>query len=149
MEMVQMMEWSETPWGNGKMMIEQAKEELQILEAQHPNRFEYLKLELKSFICLLQSQNPTMLLSNQYDNMVVCSSSTATTQASSTSKKRKKGASERKRTEPGGKIEQSKQLIQRANSDESLYSRRRDRVEVALERAQACLQKIQQFKTSF
>ncbi|KAG5529864.1 hypothetical protein RHGRI_030292 [Rhododendron griersonianum] len=43
MEMVQMMEWSETPWGNGKMMIEQAKEELQILEAQHPNRYQEKK----------------------------------------------------------------------------------------------------------
>ncbi|XP_043717886.1 craniofacial development protein 1-like [Telopea speciosissima] len=31
-------------------MIEQAKEELQILEAQHPNRFEFLKMELRNFI---------------------------------------------------------------------------------------------------
>lgn len=37
-------------------MIEKAKEELQMLETQHPNRFDYLKLELKSFISLLQSQ---------------------------------------------------------------------------------------------
>ncbi|KAI8536656.1 hypothetical protein RHMOL_Rhmol10G0274000 [Rhododendron molle] len=81
--------------------------------------------------------------------VVTCIALDVVVEASSTSKKRKKGASERKRTEPGGKIEQSKQLIQRANFDESSYSRRRDRVEVALERAQACLQKIQQFKTSF
>ncbi|KAH7850449.1 hypothetical protein Vadar_033173 [Vaccinium darrowii] len=147
--MVQM-EWSETPWGSGKMMIEQAKEELQILEAQHPNRFEYLKLELKSFITLLQSQNP-FLLSNQYNSSssVVSSSSTATTQASSTSKKRKKGSSEMLRPESGGKIDQNKRRIQRANCDDSLNGRRRDRVEVVIERAQACLHKIQQFKTSF
>lgn len=37
-------------------MIEQAKEELQILETQQPKRFNYLKLELKSFISHLESQ---------------------------------------------------------------------------------------------
>lgn len=38
-------------------ILEQAKEELQILEAQQPNRFNYLKLELKSFISFLESHS--------------------------------------------------------------------------------------------
>ncbi|KAA8530921.1 hypothetical protein F0562_005620 [Nyssa sinensis] len=78
------MELSATSWGSGMMMLEQAKEELQILEIQHPNRFDYLKLELKSFILLLQSQNLGP------NSISLPTSSTATTQASSTSKKRKK-----------------------------------------------------------
>lgn len=63
-------------------MIEQAKEELQILELEHPDRFEYLKLDLKSFI-LLESQK---LLSTKADvtpsDSIVSlpTSSTATTQ---------------------------------------------------------------------
>lgn len=38
------------------MIEEQANAELQSLQLLYPNRFEYLKLELKSFIHLLQSQ---------------------------------------------------------------------------------------------
>ncbi|XP_057492049.1 uncharacterized protein LOC130777660 [Actinidia eriantha] len=110
------------------MMIEQAKEELQILEGQHPNRFEYLKLELKSFISLHQSQNNNnMAFSPNSISLPV--SSTATTQASSSSKKRKKIVT---------CSELRKHKIPRV-----------DRVEVVLERAQACLRKIHQFKTSF
>lgn len=57
------MEWPSTSWnvfGSAKTninMIEQAKEELEILEDQHPNKFEYLKLELRSFITFLESNN--------------------------------------------------------------------------------------------
>ena len=47
------MKWS---YGKGREMEEQAKEELQMLEAQYPNHFEFLKLELKSYIFLLQSE---------------------------------------------------------------------------------------------
>lgn len=52
-------------------MLKQAKEELQMLETQYPNRFGHLKMELKSFILLLESQ--------QYSNNIP-SCSTATTQ---------------------------------------------------------------------
>lgn len=57
------MEWPSTSWnvfGSAKTninMIEQAKQELEILEDQHPNNFEYLKLELRSFISFLESNN--------------------------------------------------------------------------------------------
>ncbi|GKV20357.1 hypothetical protein SLEP1_g30494 [Rubroshorea leprosula] len=47
------MEWSPSE------MIQQAKEELELLETHHPNRFQYLKLDLKAFILLLQSQQPS------------------------------------------------------------------------------------------
>ncbi|KAK4480041.1 hypothetical protein RD792_013098 [Penstemon davidsonii] len=50
-------------WGTStNMMIEQAKEELEILEFQHPNRFQYLKMELKTFISDFESQS--LLLKN-------------------------------------------------------------------------------------
>ncbi|KAF5960822.1 hypothetical protein HYC85_002031 [Camellia sinensis] len=143
--------------GMEKKMIEQAEEELEILEAQHPNRFEYLKIELKSLIFLLHSQNITIsnnnnfnksynFLSSSSNSILLPASSTATTQASSNNKKRKKGAIEMQRTEQPAS---PKHKIQRADWEESLCSNRRDGVEVAIERAQACLLKIQQFKTSF
>ncbi|KAI8031345.1 hypothetical protein LOK49_LG01G02674 [Camellia lanceoleosa] len=146
--------------GMEKKMIEQAEEELEILEAQHPNRFEYLKIELKSLIFLLHSQNITLsnnnnnnnfnksynFLSSSSNSILLPASSTATTQASSSNKKRKKGTSEMQRTE---QPPSPKHKIQRADWEESLCSNRRDGVEVAIERAQACLLKIQQFKTSF
>jgi len=56
-------------------MIEKAKEELETLENQHPERFDYLKHELKSFISLLQSQQLVV------DPLPT--TSTATTQGSS------------------------------------------------------------------
>lgn len=40
------------------MMEEQAREELELLEAQYPNQYEYLKHELKSFIFELESKHP-------------------------------------------------------------------------------------------
>ncbi|KAL7231128.1 hypothetical protein ACSBR2_009404 [Camellia fascicularis] len=144
--------------GMEKKMIEQAEEELEILEAQHPNRFEYLKIELKSLIFLLHSQNITLsnnnnnfnksynFLSSSSNSILLPASSTATTQASSSNKKRKKRTSEMQKTE---QPPPPKQKIQRAGWDESLCSNRRDGVEVAIEKAQACLLKIQQFKTSF
>ncbi len=62
------------------MMEEQAKEELEILETQHPNRFKYLKLELESFIFLLQSQTTQLLLPENSTSTSFPTSSTATTQ---------------------------------------------------------------------
>ncbi|XP_059639738.1 uncharacterized protein LOC132282132 [Cornus florida] len=131
------MEWSSTPRGCGMVMLDQAKEELQILEAQHPNKFGYLKLELKSFIFLLESQNL-----NANSNSLP-TSSTATTQVSSTSRKRKKSTSDIQRVMEGD-IEAPKLKFHKChNLDE------RDRVDVVIEKAQACLYKIQQFKTNF
>ncbi|XP_052197513.1 uncharacterized protein LOC127804651 [Diospyros lotus] len=107
------------------MALEQALEELQLLESQHPNRFHYLKLELKSFISFLQSQTIGSIAAP-----VPPASSTASDRASSTGKKRKRCSS--------GMGIRMVQKVERAD----------DGVEVAIERARACLRKIQQFKTS-
>lgn len=45
-------------WGRNTL-IEQAKEELEILEYQHPNKFNCLKQDLKAYISELESQNQT------------------------------------------------------------------------------------------
>ncbi|XP_060192812.1 uncharacterized protein LOC132622254 [Lycium barbarum] len=111
----------------GKM--EQAKEELEILEAQHPNKFEYLKLELRSFISLLESHHSDPVPSSSY----------IATQESSSNRKRKNGSF--------GSPEEPKKKLQRA-LQESVGCTKRSRIDVVMERAQACLQKIQQFKTS-
>ncbi|RVW92426.1 uncharacterized protein LOC100853090 [Vitis vinifera] len=126
-------------------VIQQAKEELEMLEAQHPNRFHSLKLDLKSFI-FLHSQN-LFLNSNCNSNtsssspsssqcphhkMPSATSSFATTQASSnSSRKRKRGIFD---------DEESNQKFQRVDGD---------RVDVVLKRAEVCLQKIQDLKTNF
>ncbi|KAL6959727.1 hypothetical protein U1Q18_039881 [Sarracenia purpurea var. burkii] len=136
------MEWSPASWGSRKTtttsMIEQAKEELQILEAQHPNRFDYLKLDLKSFIHLLQSQHSAGAAAGATNPVLLPVSSAATTQGSSTRKKTRKGIDNGPRSHK----------IQRPDCEESFH-KGRDTVEMALQRAQACLLKIQQFKTSF
>ena len=135
------------------MALEQALEELQLLESQHPNRFHYLKLELKSFISFLQSQtigsiaapvppasstasdrgnylrsSNLFVLSGIFSSLFVLSLGERT--ASSTGKKRKRCSS--------GIGIRMVQKVGRAD----------DGVEVAIERARACLRKIQQFKTS-
>ncbi|KAL3838776.1 hypothetical protein ACJIZ3_023367 [Penstemon smallii] len=67
------------------MMIEQANEELEILEFQHPNRFQYLKMELKTFISDFESQS--LFLKN---NPISNCPSALTQESSSGIKKRKK-----------------------------------------------------------
>ncbi|XAR58098.1 hypothetical protein NMG60_11026482 [Bertholletia excelsa] len=134
------MERSPASWGSGHApttMIERAKEELEMLEAQHPKRFGYLKVELKSFISLLQSQYNLLPLS---DTNNMATSSTVGTQASSTTKKRGRGIREKREKEKKSKTE----VVSLGN-----LNQRRDRVEVVMEKAQACLVKIQLFKTSF
>lgn len=56
-------------WDNEKSwMIEeqQAKEELQMLETQYPNRFEHLK----SFLSSLQSQEQILIPETNYNTML-------------------------------------------------------------------------------
>ncbi|KAK9221019.1 hypothetical protein WN944_009443 [Citrus x changshan-huyou] len=110
-------------------MLKQAKEELQMLETQYPNRFGHLKMELKSFILLLESQ--------QYSNNIP-SCSTATTQAS-TNKKRKKGGSLTHEVI----IEE----ISKCQKVEGNF-KGRNRIDLVLEKAQSCLRKIQELKSS-
>ncbi|KAK6797786.1 hypothetical protein RDI58_005488 [Solanum bulbocastanum] len=109
--------------------MEEAKKELEILETQHPNKFEYLKLELRSFISFLESHYSDTLPSNSYVD----------TQESSSNRKRKNGSF--------GIKEEPKKKLQRVGQD-TVGCSKRSRIDVVMERAQACLQKIQRFKTS-
>ncbi|CAJ1960691.1 unnamed protein product [Sphenostylis stenocarpa] len=63
----EVMVWNE---GKGSRMEEQAKEELELLEAQYPNQHEYLKHELKSLIFQLQTKHldSEQLPENNYCN---------------------------------------------------------------------------------
>ncbi|CDP01721.1 unnamed protein product [Coffea canephora] len=141
------MEGSSSLWGYGsvsgsktKEMIEQAKEELQILEAQQPDNFNYLKDELKSFISRLESQSLPLpsagfflfFMGTSLLYIVVITESSAC-------KKRKKEDSLEDEN-----IEGPKRKSQRVAGDE-----RRNRIDLAIERARECLEKIQRFKTSF
>lgn len=118
-------------------MIEQAKEELLILETQHPSRFDHLKLELKSFISQLESQS--FVEENMLHSLPT---SAATTQASSTiRKKRKKG---------DVNFEAYRQKYFQLSGCDDAYMKRRDRnIEAVIEKAQVCLHKIKLFKTAF
>ncbi|KAJ0021141.1 hypothetical protein Pint_31110 [Pistacia integerrima] len=122
-------------------MIEQAKEELQILETLHPNRFDYLKLELKSFIFFLESQHNNNDNNNENNNLIYYpSSSTATTQASTNNRKRKKAG-----IGMGScRNEEMKNKFQRVLGE----FKRRDRIDLVLEKAQSCLRKIKELKSS-
>ncbi|XP_038878738.1 uncharacterized protein LOC120070912 [Benincasa hispida] len=136
-ETMSSLEWSKS---RKKMIEEQANAELESLQLLYPNRFEYLKLELKSFIHLLQSQSeepfpqPHTVLTSK------CSPSPSSlapdSQESSSCRKRKK-------------MEEGRNGLQReVGESESKIERRKDRVDVVLERAAVCLCKIRRFKTA-
>ncbi|KAJ4724254.1 hypothetical protein OWV82_003262 [Melia azedarach] len=114
-------------------MIEQAKEELEMLETQHPHRFGYLKMELKSFIFLLESQYNNN--NNNNNPISLPTYSTAAATQASTSRKRKKGGSE-------------SEICKMVRRNGAFKHKRRDRIDLVLEKAQSCLRKIQQLKSS-
>ncbi|KAJ9702909.1 hypothetical protein PVL29_004584 [Vitis rotundifolia] len=156
-------------------VIQQAKEELEMLEAQHPNRFHSLKLDLKSFI-FLHSQN-LFLNSN-------CNSNTSSSSPSSSQCPHHKmpSAISSSATTQGSLlllllhhhhhpsvmllIVVNLFLVYETASSNSSRKRKRgtfddeesnqkfqrvdgDRVDVVLKRAEVCLQKIQDLKTNF
>ncbi|KAK7305596.1 hypothetical protein VNO77_43502 [Canavalia gladiata] len=151
----QMMIWSNN--GKGSMMEEQAKEELKMLEAQYPNQHGFLKQELRSFIFQLQckDQEPQMLPETNH-----CSTFLAfydDTQESTSLEQRKIG-------DCGLEVALADRVVMEGKGDESSelespktvvmkhYSsgknKRKDRVDLVLERAQTCLKKIRHLKTS-
>ncbi|KAK4602339.1 hypothetical protein RGQ29_011400 [Quercus rubra] len=148
---------AEVDWNNQRskrMIEEQAKEELEILETQHPNRFEYLKLELKSFIFHIQSQSQLPLPEN-YSPSSFPTSSIATTQESTSNRKRKVGDCLCVLMEDGNESPKKKLQMGTTNimgNMKGITTNRkinnRERVDEVLERAQACLQKIQHLKAS-
>ncbi|KAL1820472.1 hypothetical protein ACET3Z_015341 [Daucus carota] len=127
------------------MVIEQAKKELEKLEINHPNSFQSLKFELRTFISQLEEEEEEKLSSPQYY------STAASTHVSWTGKKRKKGYSEDEemRDEAESKLEVCKTLYMKRSCCDDAYGKRRDMSTVAaIERARVCLQKVQQLKTT-
>ncbi|MED6118687.1 hypothetical protein PIB30_005159 [Stylosanthes scabra] len=138
-------------------MEEEALEELKKLEAQYPNQFEHLKNELRSFITQLQSDSPPQPENNNihYD-----------TQESTSLEQMKKIKSyglglaladkvmkmEGKIDEEGCELVESPRtvIVKHHHPHPSSMNKKRkvDRVDLVLERAQACLKKIRHLKTS-
>ncbi|XP_043712545.1 uncharacterized protein LOC122661264 [Telopea speciosissima] len=125
-------------------MIEQAKEELQILEAQHPNRFGFLKMELRNLIYgETDTSSPTRYYHNSFvsyrkDSITSSPNSSATTQASSNGKRRKFSEIRKPEANP----QSTKRKIRRSNHSMEM-------LDAAIERAEECLRKIKEIKTSF
>ncbi|XP_061340269.1 uncharacterized protein LOC133286816 [Gastrolobium bilobum] len=137
------------------MMEEQAKEELKMLEAQYPNQYEYLKHELRSFIFQLQSkhQDSQLLPENNHCSTLIFHD----TEESTTLEQRKRSnyglemALAERVVMGGGKIDESSELESSktvvTKHCSSRKNKRKDRVDLVLERAQTCLKKIQHLKT--
>lgn len=126
----------EMQWGRNTL-IEQAKEELEILEYQHPNKFSCLKQDLKAYISELESQNQTttsMSAATQGDRSLHLSLQTKPYLMFScnaeSSNRNKRGASRLIMPHAVGSMKR------RCNTDAVLH------------RAQQCLHKIQHFKTT-
>ncbi|XP_022933879.1 uncharacterized protein LOC111441161 isoform X1 [Cucurbita moschata] len=143
------LEWSEA---RKRMIEDQAKAELESLQLLHPNRFEYLKLELKSFIQLLQSQSQSRSeeLFHQ-PNTVEASRRRSPSTLAPDSQAESSSCRKRRKMEEGGQMKVygnglRREIAESETGDKN--GRRRDRVDVVLERAVVCLRKIQRFKTA-
>ncbi|XP_068640734.1 uncharacterized protein [Aristolochia californica] len=123
-------------------VLEQAREELEILEVQYPDRFDYLKLELKAFIS--QPGNPSQFSpflvptgeEEEEEETVSRVSTFASTQESSNRKRR--------RTVVRGSVAVNSKKSK--NGPSVCY---KDTVDIAIEKAEACLRKIREIKQSF
>ncbi|XP_057430347.1 uncharacterized protein LOC130723358 [Lotus japonicus] len=157
------MELTTIKWSNGKrnnMMEEQAKEELEILEDQYPNQYEFLKQELRTFILELQNskhQDSELLPQNNHCNtslalLLDTEESTSLEQVKKSNCGGTELALEADRDVMQGKVDESSELeslkavVKEQNS--SRKKKRKDRVDLVLERAQNCLKKLQHLKTS-
>ncbi|XP_030509446.2 uncharacterized protein LOC115724119 [Cannabis sativa] len=124
-------------------MEEEAKKELRMLEEQYPNRYECLKLELNHFISLLHSSHQAT------SQLIPTTTTTATTQESTSRRKKKKSTTtENYRSRYLVESIAEDQTGQELDDEKQKISKKRDRVEVVLERAHACLRKIKNFKAS-
>ncbi|XP_022018365.1 uncharacterized protein LOC110918336 [Helianthus annuus] len=108
-------------------MKELAKQELKLLEAQHPTRFNFLKLQLKEFIHLLDQEEEEDQQQQQFYHSPI-------TQESSSSRKR------------GREEEMDDGYKKRENK---IPRRTRQGIRDAIHKAEACLHKIQTLKSFF
>ncbi|CAJ2640585.1 uncharacterized protein LOC123917345 [Trifolium pratense] len=134
------------------MELEQAKEELEILETLYPNQHHYLKHELRSLITQLQNTT-THSYSHplpQYNTSHLFLDTEESTNLEQTKKiqlvlperevveKEKKGAK-------SSDLESPKSFVMK-HYPSSKKNKRKDRVDLVLERAENCLKKIRLFK---
>ncbi|XP_010450458.1 PREDICTED: uncharacterized protein LOC104732596 [Camelina sativa] len=128
-------------------LVETAKEELEILQSQYPNRFAYLKSDLQSFISHLREDHaPPRIPSSS-------SSSVVLTQESSNCKNKQKHKKRKWVMDNFGDQASSSTIgkIHKNNNNkmgQRVVTKRKNRVEMVLERAQLCLQKIRDVKAS-
>ncbi|XP_030452577.1 uncharacterized protein LOC115674348 [Syzygium oleosum] len=139
-------------------MMEEVREELQGLERRHPYRLGHLKAELESFINCVESQHLLLHCNNRMPYPPFSSSFSVSTQESTCGTSKKRGAQEMEGTRAGPSPKRSVLKGTRAGPppERSVFkgtragpSPKRSRIDVVLDRAKACLQKIQEFKASF
>ncbi|XP_010528617.1 PREDICTED: uncharacterized protein LOC104805671 [Tarenaya hassleriana] len=121
-------EWMISSWE----LMESAKEELEILQTHHPNRFHYLKSELE--ILLRELHAPPSLPSS--GDAVVLTQESSNCKSKEETRKKGKGMNKR-----GSQVSSFKMA-------QKVITKRKDRVDLALERAHLCLQKIKVVKSS-
>ncbi|CAA7055810.1 unnamed protein product [Microthlaspi erraticum] len=134
-------------------LVETAKEELEILQSQYPNRYAYLKSDLQSFISNLREDHAPPLASSSSSP-----SSVILTQESSNCKKKQKHKKRKYVKENVGdqasssssSSSSSTKKIHKNNTEmaQRVVTKRKSRVEMVLERAHLCLQKIRDVKAS-
>ncbi|KAG4935094.1 hypothetical protein AAZX31_18G047600 [Glycine max] len=137
------------------MMEEQAKEELKLLEAQYPNHHEHLKNELRSFIFQLQTNHHDSEQLPENNNFSTHLAFFDTEESTSLEELRKRsdydlelGLADRvviEKIDGSSKLETPKSVVVKHFS--SRKNKRKDRVDLVLERAQVCLKKIKHLKT--
>ncbi|KAK9117857.1 hypothetical protein Scep_015950 [Stephania cephalantha] len=119
--------------------VEQAREELEVLESMYPYRFEYLKLELKSFINSAEEEEDEQELKHHHNKNSNSSSISISTQASCNRK--------RKSSRDGEMVAVVNKKYRKLNHNN--VDGAKGKVETAMERAEACLRKIREVKRSF
>ncbi|ESQ47412.1 hypothetical protein EUTSA_v10027988mg [Eutrema salsugineum] len=125
-------------------LVDTAKEELEILHTQYPNRFAYLKSDLQSFISNLREDHAPPCVS---------SSSVVLTQESSNCQNKQKHKKRKYTVTKFGDQESSSSTTVKIHKNNNkmvqrVVTKRKNRVEMVLERAQHCLQKIRDVKAS-
>ncbi|KAG4974981.1 hypothetical protein AAZX31_11G211100 [Glycine max] len=137
-------------------MEEHAKEELKLLEAQYPNQHEHLKNELRSFIFQLQTNHQDSEQLPENNNFSTHLAFFDTEESTSLGEQRKRSdydlelaLADRLVIEKIGgssELETPKSVVVKHFSSRK-NNKRKDRVDLVLERAQVCLKKIKHLKT--
>ncbi|XP_058749094.1 uncharacterized protein LOC131622068 [Vicia villosa] len=127
------------------MELEQAKQELKMLETLYPNQHNYLKHELRTFIIQHSYSHPLP----QYHTSLAFLDTEESTNLEQT-KGLKLGLPDieevkEKKDIESSELEPPKSVVIKHSSRQN---KRKDRVDLVLERAQNCLKKIRHFKTS-